>query len=236
VVSCMTPVRGAAAVSPQATDSLDEARLIAALRRGDEAAFALLLDRHHTTMIRLALLYVSSRVVAEEVVQETWLEVLRGLDRFEGRSSLKTWVFRILTNVAKTRGQREARSVPFSSLLTPQDAPVEPAVAAERFRTPNPGKGGWASAPRSWEEVPEERFLAVETRQYLAAAIAALPPVQREVIIRRDVQGWGAEEVCSVLHISAANQRVLLHRARSRVRGALERYFDQIRAAPAPSG
>jgi RNA polymerase sigma-70 factor (ECF subfamily) len=206
-------------------------QLIAALRHGDEAAFAGLVERYHATMIRLALLYVSSQAVAEEVVQETWLEVFRGLDRFEGRSSLKTWLFRILTNVAKSRGQREARSVPFSALGTPQDAPLEPAAVPERFRVSEPWKGSWVSPPRSWEEVPEEQFLAAETREHVAAVIAVLSPAQREVITLRDIEGWSAEEVCTVLDITAANQRVLLHRARIRVRGALEQYFARVTGA-----
>ena len=203
----------------------EDACLVAALRRGDEAAFALLLDTYQATMVRLALLYVASYAVAEEVVQETWLEVFRGLERFEARSSLKTWIFRILTNVAKTRGQREARSVPFATLGDADDDPAEPAVAPERFRASAPWAGGWVSAPQSWEDLPEERFLSAETRGRIAQAIAALAPAQRAVITLRDVEGWTAEEVCSVLGVSAANQRVLLHRARSKVRGVLEQYF-----------
>src|ERR687888_1224111 len=128
----------------------EDERLIAALRRGDEAAFAQLLDAYHTTMIGLALQYVASHAVAEEVVQETWMEVFRGLERFQERCALKTWIFRILTNVAKTRGQREARSVPFSALGDPEGEPVEPAVAPERFRASEPWKGHWAAEPRSW--------------------------------------------------------------------------------------
>ena len=218
--------------SPQTTALPEDERLIAALRRGDEAAFAQLLDAYHTSMVRLAMLYVASYAVAEEVVQETWMEVFRGLDRFQERCALKTWIFRILTNVAKTRGQREARSVPFSALGDPEGEPVEPAVAPERFRASEPWQGHWAAEPRSWKALPEERFLSAETHACIKSAIAALAPAQREVITLRDVKGWTAEEVCSVLGLSAANQRVLLHRARSKVRGALEQYFDQVAAGP----
>jgi RNA polymerase sigma-70 factor (ECF subfamily) len=202
--------------------------LVAALRRGDEAAFALLLDTYHARMVRLVRLYVASDAVAEEVVQETWLAVIRGLERFEGRSSLKTWIFGILTNVAKTRGQREARSMPFAALGGPDDDPAEPAVAPERFRVSAPWAGGWVSAPQSWEDLPEERLLSVETRARIAQAIDALAPAQRAVITLHDVEGCTAEEVCSVLGLSAANQRVLLHRARSKVRGVLEQYFAAV--------
>ena len=216
--------------SPHTTALPEDEYLIAALRRGDEAAFAQLLDAYHTSMVRLALQYVASHAVAEEVVQETWMEVF--LERCEERCALKTWIFRILTNVAKTRGQREARSVPFSALGDPDSEPVEPAVAPERFRASEPWKGHWAAEPRSWDDLPEERFLSAETHACIKTAIAALAPAQREVITLRDIKGWTAEEVCSVLGLSAANQRVLLHRARSKVRGALEQYFDQVAVGP----
>ncbi len=212
---------------PRHMPDAEEHCLIAALRRGDEAAFAALLDRYHATMVRVATLYVSSQAVAEDVVQETWLEVVRGLARFQERSSLKTWIFSILTNRAKTRGQREGRSVVFSSLWDADADPDDPAVAPERFRASDPWRGHWVSAPRAWDDQPEEQFLCEETRAYIAAAIAALPPSQREVIRLRDIEGWLADEVCGALGVTAANQRVLLHRARSKVRGALERYFDQ---------
>jgi len=175
----------------------------------------------------VATLYVSSQAVAEDVVQETWLEVVRGLARFQERSSLKTWIFSILTNRAKTRGQHEGRSVVFSSLWDADADSDDPAVAPERFRASDPWRGHWVSAPRAWDDQPEEQFLCEETHAYIAAAIAALPPSQREVIRLRDIEGWLADEVCGALGVTAANQRVLLHRARSKVRGALERYFDQ---------
>jgi RNA polymerase sigma-70 factor, ECF subfamily len=175
-------------------------------------------------MLRIALLYVSSRAVAEEVVQETWLAVVTGLERFEGRSTFKTWLFRILTNKAKTRGQREARTVPFSALAADGDED-RTAVDADRFAGPDRRNAGhWAAPPRG---VPEERLLAAEARRRIEDAIAALPLNQRAVITLRDVEGLSAEEACNVLGVSETNQRVLLHRARSKVRAAFERYLEE---------
>jgi RNA polymerase sigma-70 factor (ECF subfamily) len=210
-------------VEVRADDAMpaDETALIAALRRGDEVAFMTLVERYHPSLIRLAQLYVKDRTVAEEVAQEAWLGVLKGLDTFEGRSSLKTWIFRIVTNIAKTRGQREGRSVAFSTL---GDAGAEsdgPAVDPDRFQP----AGHWITPPPDWGEAPEERILRREARDQIQAAIAALPPNQREVITLRDVEGWPAAEVCNALGISETNQRVLLHRARSRVRRTVEEYF-----------
>ena len=196
----------------------EDAPLLDALRAGDERAFAALVDKYGPSLLRLAQLYVSSRAVAEEVVQETWLAVLTGIERFEGRSSLKTWLFRILTNKAKTRGQREGRTLPFSSLASDGDED-QTAVAVERFAR----GGAWATPPRG---VPEERLLAGETRARVEQAISALPPNQRAVITLRDVEGLSAEEACNVLGLSETNQRVLLHRARAKVRAALERYLE----------
>lgn len=201
----------------------DDLTLIAALRNGDESAFMELVERYHMALVRLALIYVNSQAVAEEVAQETWLGVLKGIHTFEGRSSLKTWLFRILTNRAKTRAQREGRYV--ASLDADDD---EPAVDPERFRQPDPASRGehWAVEPTNWDEIPEARLLAQETRTLIQQAIAALPPQQAEVITLRDVEGWSSEEVCNILDISETNQRVLLHRARSKVRRALEQYFE----------
>ena len=197
----------------------DERQLVAALRAGDENAFRELIGRYHASLVRVARMYVPTRALAEEVAQETWLAVLEGIDRFEGRSSLKTWIFRILTNRAKTRGIREARSLPFSSL-----AGDDPAVPTDRFRDPEDGwPGHWSAPPRAF---PEERLLAAETRQVIDDAIERLPETQRTVIRLRDVDGWSAEEVCNALTLSETNQRVLLHRARSAVRAALERYLE----------
>ena len=200
-----------------------DSELVAALRAGDEATYARLVREWHGPLLRVARIFVPSRAVAEEVVQETWLRVLGALDRFEGRSSLKTWVFRILVNTAKTRAQREGRVVPFSALHDPARVP-EPAVEPERFLPDDHERhpGGWASPPR---ELPEERLLAAETRARIASAIEALPASQRAVISLRDVEGWSAEEVRNALDLSEVNQRVLLHRARAKVRSALEEYL-----------
>lgn len=180
-------------------------------------------------MIRLALLYVPSRAVAEEVVQETWIGVFRGLDGFEGRSALKTWVFRILVTTAKRRGAREHRSIPFASVWGPEDTPPEPSVAPERFHgAEDIQPGHWIAFPTGWETLPEDRLLSGEARAVIDEAIASLNPAQREVITLRDVEGWSADEVSDILQVSDANQRVLLHRARSKVRRALERYFESV--------
>ncbi|MFL5981287.1 MAG: RNA polymerase sigma factor [Gaiellaceae bacterium] len=200
-----------------------DSELVAALRAGDEAAFARIVREWHPSLLRVAQIFVPSRSVAEEVVQETWLRVLGALERFEGRSSLKTWVFRILVNTAKTRAQREGRVLPFSALNDPGRIP-EAAVDPERFRPEDDERfpGHWSSPPR---ELPEERLLAAETRERIAAAIDALPATQAAVIRLRDVDGWTAEEVRNALDITDVNQRVLLHRARSKVRQALEDYL-----------
>ncbi len=207
----------------------DDLHLLNLLRSGNEAAFVSLIDRYHSSMLRLAMVYVSVRMVAEEVVQETWLAVLEGLNRFEGRSSLQTWMFRILTNCAKTRAQREGRSVAFSSLPSIGADLNEPAVDPDRFQTAEQEwPGNWASLPSNWQEQPEQRLLSQEIRTHIEKAIAALPPSQREVIILRDIEGWTSEETCRLLGLSEANQRVLLHRARSKVRRALEKYFEEM--------
>ncbi len=201
----------------------DDDELVRALRAGDEAVFMDLVRSWHPSMLRVALMYVPSRAVAEEVVQEAWLGVLTGIDRFEQRSSLKTWVYRILTNRAKTRGERERRTIPFSALVTAEAERDDPAVDPSRFQGPNDAHpGGWASPPEAW---PQERLLAAETRGVIDTAINALPEAQRLVISLRDVQGFGADEVAELLDISDVNQRVLLHRARSKVRAALEAHL-----------
>jgi len=182
------------------------------------------LDKYGPSMLRIALLYVPSRAVAEDVVQETWLAVLTGLERFEGRSTFKTWLFRILANKAKTRGRRESRSVPFSALAADGDEGGT-AVDLDRFLGPESRHpGDWATPPRA---VPEERLLAAEARLRIARAIAALPPNQRAVITLRDVEGLSAAEACNVLGLSETNQRVLLHRARAKVRAAFEQYLEE---------
>jgi RNA polymerase sigma-70 factor (ECF subfamily) len=207
--------------------SPDELRLIEGLRAGDEAAFEQLVNRYGASMLRLATTIVGSRAVAEEVVQETWLAVLQGIERFEGRSSLKTWLFRILTNRARTRGEREGRTVPFSSLADAAEVDgEEPAVEPDRFYgSGHPNAGLWVDLPQRWADTPERRLLSREVQDRVAEAIAALPPSQRAVISLRDVEGWSSEEVCNVLDLSETNQRVLLHRARTKVRRALETYL-----------
>jgi RNA polymerase sigma-70 factor (ECF subfamily) len=180
-----------------------------------------IVDKYGPSMLRVARLFVPSRSVAEDVVADTWLAVVTGLERFEERSSLKTWLFRILTNKAKTRGQREARSLPFSSFVGDGDE-GETAVAVERFAR----DGHWSAPPRG---VPEERLLAGEARSVIDAAIAELPPNQRAVITLRDVEGLSSDETCNVLGLSETNQRVLLHRARAKVRAAFERYLEEDR-------
>jgi RNA polymerase sigma-70 factor, ECF subfamily len=206
----------------------DDAELVRALRAGDEDAFIEVVRRYNGLMVRVALGHVRTQALAEEVVQETWCAVLAGIDRFEGRATLKTWIMRILANRAKTRGQREARCVPFSSLGGPEDDDG-PAVDADRFLPADHPRypGGWSAAPASWSHIPDERMLAAELRECVRAAVAELPARQQAVISLRDIEGWSPEEVCDALDLSEGNQRVLLHRARSRVRAELERYFDE---------
>ena len=204
---------------------LDERELVLALRRGDEAAFETLVEQYHSALRGFALTFVRSAAIADEVVQETWLGVLRGIERFEGRSSLKTWIFQILTNTAKTRAEREGRTVPLSSLAAFGDD--EPAVDPSRFLDEQHARwpGHWAAPPSRWNEIPEEALFGHETLAALKDAIAELPMMQRRVIELRDVEGWSSEEVCNLLGVSEANQRVLLHRARSKVRSALEEHL-----------
>jgi RNA polymerase sigma-70 factor, ECF subfamily len=202
-----------------------DADRLAALRAGDEQAFRALVTRHHGTMVRVASFYVGSRAVAEEVTQETWLAVIRGLDGFEERSSLRTWIFRILANQARARGTRESRSVPFSSVAGDDESTVDPA----RFRGPEDRwPGHWGVFPSPWSDLPAERLLDVEARSLVAETIRVLPDAQRAVISLRDVEGFSPEETCELLGLSEGNQRVLLHRARARVRAALEAYFGQV--------
>jgi RNA polymerase sigma-70 factor (ECF subfamily) len=204
----------------------DDELLVELLRAGDEDAFMTLVERYGPQMLRIARLYVPTTAVAEDVVAETWLAMLAGLDRFEGRSSLKTWIFRILANRAKTRGLRERRSVPFSSLGDAADDDG-PTVDPERFQPAGSGRAGhWSTSPQRFGELPEERLLSKETAEAARAAIAALPESQRTVITLRDVEGWDAAEVRDLLGLTDGNQRVLLHRARAKVRQALERELD----------
>lgn len=221
----MTVVEEAVASGP--TSSLpDDQTLVLALQQGDERAFVQLVEAYQGLLVRLALPYVPNRAMAEDVVQETWLGMLRGLDRFEARSSLKTWLCRILVNRARTRAQRDGRLVPFSSFWGPEDDQHEPSVDSARFHSSGDNAGHWNTMVQSWDDLPEESLLSEETRARIHAAIEALPLNQRTVITLRDVEGWPAPDVCATLEISEANQRVLLHRARGKVRQALERYFE----------
>ena len=207
----------------------DERALVEALRKGDETAFTTVLNRYHTPLLRLARVYVPDQAEAEEVVQETWMGLLQGIKRFEERSSLKTWLFRILMNRAKTHAQRQGRSIPFSSLPGADDEQAGGWIELDRFLPLDHPQwpGGWKSFPQSWDEVPEERLLSLETFNHIERAIQELPPAQREVITLRDIEGWTSDEVCNFLGISQANQRVLLHRARAQVRRALEQYLQE---------
>jgi RNA polymerase sigma-70 factor (ECF subfamily) len=199
-----------------------DADLLARLRAGDEQAFMILVDRYGPLMLRIALAHVPTRAIAEDVVGDAWLGVVSGLERFEGRSSFKTWLLRIVTNRARTRAQKERRSIPLSSLAP--DADDERSVDPDRFQPLDHPRypGGWAQPPQAW---PEERLLAKETLEMVQSAIAKLPPRQQEVIVLRDVEGWDPEDVSDALGISDGNQRVLLHRARSKVRNDLETYL-----------
>jgi RNA polymerase sigma-70 factor (ECF subfamily) len=194
-----------------------------ALRRGDEAAFRALVRSQHSSMVRLARMYVDDLAIAEEVAQETWVAVLRGLGSFEGRSSIRTWIHRILVNVARRYAGRERRSIPFSSVAVAGED--DRAVDADRFQDDGPYAGHWLNLPEDWSALPQERLLSKEVRQVVQEAVDQLPPAQREVIVLRDVQGWSSDEVCEQLDLTPGNQRVLLHRARARVRRRLEEYL-----------
>jgi RNA polymerase sigma-70 factor, ECF subfamily len=211
----------------QHIDDADDG-LVRRVRERDERAFAELLARHGGAMLRFARSYTRDAALAEDAVQDAWLGFLRGIDRFEGRSSLRTWLFRILINRLRTRLGRDSRLVPFSTLGEDAGAD-EAAVPADRFLDESHPRwpGHWRTPPASWGESPEERLLAREARAVIDQAVAALPPAQREVITLRDIEGWAAQDVCNVLDISEPNQRVLLHRARSRVRRALETYMTE---------
>jgi RNA polymerase sigma-70 factor (ECF subfamily) len=209
-----------------ATPGAGDARLVQSLRDGDEQIFVELVREHAASMLYVASLFVRDRAVAEEVVQETWLGVLRGIDRFEGRSTFKTWLFSILTNTAKGRARREHRSLPFSALATTDLADDEPVVDPDRF-LPDGERWAhhWASTPQRFDSLPEDRLLSAETVEVAQAAIADLPDTQRAVVTLRDVAGFSSEDVCRELDLSEGNQRVLLHRGRNKVRRALEQHF-----------
>jgi RNA polymerase sigma-70 factor (ECF subfamily) len=201
-----------------------DAVIVARLRQRDEAMFAALIDAWSPGMLRAARVFVADEHAAQDVVQETWLGVLRGIAAFESRSSVRTWAYRILLNRARTRGARDARTVAAGS-LTPTDDDRGPTVAPQRFRgAEDPYPGHWRSHPPAWPS-PEDRVVAAETRRQLARALDGLPERQRIVVTLRDVQGYASDEVCDLLQLSAANQRVLLHRGRAALRAALETYL-----------
>ena len=195
-----------------------------AIKDGDERAFAELVERYNASLVRVAQGYVRDRAVAEDVVQDTWIAVLKGIDRFERRSSLKTWIFRILANQAKSRARRERRTVPFTALTDADGDPDAPTVDPERFDSVT---GMWSRPPGRWPDEPEGELLRGEARRLILDTIDMLPDGQRAVITLRDVEGFDSADVCNVLDISEVNQRVLLHRARARVRQALEDYFEE---------
>ena len=206
------------------TAAFADEQTVAALRAGDERVFREVFARSYATMKRVARTYVASEAVAEEIVQETWMAIVTGIDRFEGRSALATWMFSILTNQAKSHNARERRAVPFSC-VAPRAAD-EPAVNPDRFQTDDDAwPGHWATPPRPWQK-PDRRLLSLEARDRLKAALAELPDRQRLIVGLRDVEGHSAEEVCELLDLSQENQRVLLHRGRSRLRAILEEYLD----------
>jgi len=204
-----------------APERSDDQALVERLRAGDEKAFAALVDGWSGWMLRLAREHVPTPGVAEEVVQDTWLAVLEGLDRFRGESALRTWVYRILVNQAKRRGVRERRTVPFASLAPAGEGPTVDPTRFQGAGEPHPG--GWRQFPDEW---PEQVALTREVHEVVTVALAELPPRQRIVVMLRDLDGHTADEVCVLLDISAGNQRVLLHRGRAVVRAHLESYFS----------
>ena len=204
-----------------------EKGLLAQLRDGNEEAFCALVRRHSPSMTRVAMVFVSRRAVADEVVQETWLSVVSGLDGFEAKSSLRTWIYAILRNCARRRAEQEQRLVPLSELAADEASGEDLGVSRDRFFEDGRWAGMWSSAVPRWDALPEERVLSSELRTVLLEAIDALPRMQRAVIALRDVEGWPPEEVCEYLGVADGNQRVLLHRARAAARAAIERYLEE---------
>ena len=203
-----------------------EAHLLSALRAGDQIAFTDLVRKLHPGMVRVASSYVSSRAVAEEVVQDTWLSVIESLDRFEGRSTLKTWIFRILINQAKSRGVRERRTTPFSSINLQVESDGSAMPAASFLEEGHRWAGHWAGPVAAWQ-VPEDSVVDAELGGLIRRVVDGLPPAQGAVVALRDGQGLSAQEVCDLLGLSAANQRVLLHRGRARLRAAIDAYIER---------
>jgi len=206
---------------------LDEQQLIARLKARDENAFVELVERHYGYLLPLADFYVSDQAVAEEVVQEAWLAVLKGIDRFEGRASFKTWISQIVINLARTRGVRESRMVSFSEFTDDETGRSEPAVDPLQFQIATAEyPDHWSVAPRPWNASPESQLLTSETMTVLYDAVDLLPETQRLVLTLRDINGYTPEEVCNILSITETNQRVLLHRARSKVRGIVDDHYS----------
>jgi RNA polymerase sigma-70 factor (ECF subfamily) len=197
----------------------DEAALLRALREGDERAFGVLVDRYHLPLLRYARAHVRNPAVAEELVQDTWLALVQGIGRFQGRSTLKTWLFHVLAHKVSERVRHDVR-LPSSPLLD------EPAVAPERFQDER-GRwpGHWATPPPDWSSLPDEHVAERELLDQIERLIAGLPPRQRTVLILRDIEGLSSADVCQVLGVTDGGERVLLHRARSRLRQGLEDYF-----------
>ena len=204
-----------------------EEHILAQLREGNEEAFCALVRRHSPSMTRVAMVFVSRRAVAEEVVQDAWLNVVRGLDGFEAKSSLRTWIYAILGNCARRRAEQEQRLVPLSELAVEEASGEDLGVSPDRFFEGGRWAGMWSSAVARWDDLPEERLLSSEVRTALLEAIDALPRMQRAVITLRDVEGWPPEEVCEYLGVADGNQRVLLHRARAAARAAIEQYLEE---------
>lgn len=216
-------------VDPAADTRCEDGRLIQALLNHDEEAYLALVRKYYTAMQAMALRYVNAAEVAEEVVQETWMAVLQGLRHFEGRASLRAWLFAIVANRARTYAKREGRTIAFSDWYGAEAEEQEEAVPGARFETPSHDRPGhWLYPPRSWGTTPEQQVLAKELESCVRQAIANLPAGQRAVITLRDLEGCSVEETCATLHLTEANQRVLLHRARSKVRCALEQYLGGV--------
>ena len=219
--SAITPARNRSNVT------YEDLELIASLRQGEETAFATLVERYHGRLLRFAQSFVSSQAVAEEVVQETWMAVLKGIHRFEGRSSLKTWIFRILQNLAKTKGTREHRYVSFADISSATGQDEDGGMEPEQFHTSGHFTDHWVVTPTTWEEnTPERLLVSKQSLAQIEKAIQTLPSNQQQVIVLRDIEGVDSEEICQILNITSTNQRVLLHRARSKVRRTLNQYLQ----------